>query len=181
MRIRQFPFNQSPHALVRGLRQRLVVFHGNHILGVRGLFSRGQPCLQLLGERKVLLCGPCRQFFGNHGFPITNYRIVADMDNFLLEVDIFPLESKNFSPLHPCVEGCQQKRPCLCVLYPLQEALGFRRCGGDDRSEERITAVSMATRRLLFAKLVTQFLLHTQVQSIKAYQQRAVAGTPEIP
>ena len=49
--VRQLPLDQLPHASIRGFRQRLVVLHGNHILGMGSLLPRRQPELQFLRER----------------------------------------------------------------------------------------------------------------------------------
>lgn len=104
VRVRQFPLDQPPHAPVRGFRQRLMVLHGNHILGVRGLLSLGQPRFQFVGKRKVPLSGLRLQFFGNRSRVLTDHRIMSDMDDFGFKVDVLPLEAKDLASPHPGME-----------------------------------------------------------------------------
>ena len=128
--VRQFPLDQLPHASIRGFRQRLVVFHGNHILGMGSLLPRRQPELQFLRERNVPL--PCFRLhiLADRRLIPTDHGVMPDMDDLSLKVDVLPLESHDFPAPHPRVKGRQQESLCPSVFDPLQKQIALLRRQG---------------------------------------------------
>ena len=104
---------------------RLVGLHSDHILRMGSLLPFSQPRLQFFRKRDISLSGFRLEVFRNRSRALFNRRIVPDVDDLLLEVDILPLEVQDLSPTHSCMEADQQERLRTGVLYPIQKGLTF--------------------------------------------------------
>ena len=102
---RKLPLNQPPHALVRRLRERLMVLHGEDVLRVTALLFDRQMGLQHRRERHVAPPGIGLQLVRDRRAGAQQDGVAAHADDLLLEVNIVPLQRQNFSPAQSGVQG----------------------------------------------------------------------------
>ena len=130
MCIRKFCADVPPHTFVRRLCHGFAVFHGEHEFGMGFALLFFQP------ERKFLRHGDipasCFRFevIADYGCLFLDDGIVADMDGFFLEINVFPHQTEDLASTHPGVEGNQQEGSSPDVFDLFQKQTAFLRGQG---------------------------------------------------
>lgn len=125
MGLGQLALYQLPHTLVGGLGEGLAIFHGQHKLGPAALPVFRQPLFQFLGKRQVPAARVRLERILDGGLPFAQDRVVSDVDDLFLEVDVLPHEPQDLTPAHPRMKRDKQEGVGPGVLYPLHQQMAL--------------------------------------------------------